>query len=76
MLPFLKDRKDGSMSSPVQTKERETDGEDDYGMLDAVAEDMLEAMHKGDKKLMKAAIEALIDHIQSLDEVQDTEEMK
>lgn len=75
MLPFLKDRHEGSMSSPVESIKREPDeGSESFEMLDAVVDDMLEAVKKNDKRLLKGALEALIEHIQSADEIQDQEE--
>jgi hypothetical protein len=68
MLPFLKERHEASVSSPVETDEK-------FGMLDAVVDDLLEAVHKKDKKMLKAALELLVEHIQEADEEQDHEEM-
>ena len=76
MLPFLKDRKEASMSGPVESQSREPDGEESYGMLDAIVEDMMDAMHGKNKKLLKGALEALIEHIQGEDEIQDENEME
>lgn len=76
MLPFLKDRHEASMSGPMEHVKREPDGEAPFEMLDAIVEDMLEAIHKKDKKLLKSTLEALLEHVQELDEVQDSEEMK
>ncbi len=73
MLPFLKNR-EGGMSGPVETIEREPDGEPEYDLLDAVAEDLLMALEKKDKKLLKEALSALIEHIQEEDHEQDQEE--
>lgn len=71
MLPFLK-KKEGAMSSPVEVIEREPDeGAEPFEMLDAVVDDMLEAMEKKDKKLLKSALEALCEHIQDMDVKQD-----
>ncbi len=67
-LPFLKNR-EGSMSGPVETIEREHD--EDFDMLDAVAGDMLDAFKKGDKGLLKSALEALVEHVQAEDMEQD-----
>ena len=75
MLPFLKNRNDGVAAGPVETAQRKPDEGSDFGTLDAVAEDFLAAIEKKDKKLLKSAFEALCDHIQSLDEVQDQEMM-
>lgn len=69
MLPFLKNKDDGVGVGPVETKRREHD--EDMDMLDAVASDVLDAVKKGDKKLLKAALEALCEHIQALDIEQD-----
>lgn len=76
MLPFLKDRNEGGASGPVESLRRETDEDklEDYGMVDAIAEDLLEAIKKGDKRLCKEALEALIEHIKEEDEIQDLEE--
>lgn len=70
MLPFLKNRSDGA-SMPVETVEREHD--EDYDMLDAVAQDVLDAVKAGDKAALKEALSAFVDHIQSQDEQQDQE---
>lgn len=75
MLPFLKDRHEGGMSGPVETIEREPDEASEYGMLDAIAEDLMEAFHKKDKKLLKDALEAFMEHIQDQDIEQDQEEL-
>jgi len=69
MLPFLKNRDDGVGVGPVETKERKHD--EDYDMLDAVAQDLLAAVEKKDVSLVKAALASLCTHIQDLDEEQD-----
>lgn len=75
MLPFLKDRHEGSMSGPVEIISRSPDnGDESYEMIDAICDDMLEAIHKKDKKLLKDALEAFMEHIQEQDEIQDEEE--
>lgn len=75
MLPFLKDKNEGGMSGPVESKQRTPDEgkEEDYGMLDAIVDDLLDAVHKKDKKLLKSSLEALIEVIQAEDEIQDQE---
>jgi hypothetical protein len=76
MLPFLKDRHEGSASGPVESIKRESDEDgEDFGMLDAIVEDMLDAFHKKDKKILKGALEALIEHIQG-EEIPDEGDMK
>lgn len=80
MLPFLKDRHEGgSMSGPVDSIKRDSDTEEkeeSFGMLDAIVEDMIDAFQKKDKKLLKGALEALIEHIQDQDQIQDKEEIE
>lgn len=72
MLPFLKNKHEGGVSMPVDVIERETDeGSDGFDMLDAVAQDFIDAIHAKDKKLLKSALEALLEHIQENDQVQD-----
>ena len=72
MLPFLKNKKEGAMSGPVEVIEREPDeGAESFEMLDAVAEDLLMGIEKKDKNLLKSALEALVEHIQAADEEQD-----
>jgi hypothetical protein len=68
MLPFLKNRQEASASSDDDPVERKPD---EVGLLDAVASDLLRAFEKKDKKLLKEALEALCEHIQSLDEAED-----
>ena len=74
-LPFLR-TKEGSASSPVETVERKADEEklDDMDMLQACAEDMIQAIEKKDVSMLKEALSALVSHIQLLDEEQDKEE--
>jgi hypothetical protein len=77
MIPFLKDRHEGGISAPVEVTIKRTHDEDpDFGMLDAIVEDMIEAIHSKNKKLLKGALEALVEHMQEQDEIQDAEEMQ
>lgn len=77
MLPFLKERHEGSASSDVDSIKRDSDeGKDSYEMMDAIVDDMLEAFNKKDKKLLKGALEALVEHIQDKDQIQDEEELE
>lgn len=69
MLPFLKNRDDGVSVGPVESKVREHD--DDYDMLDAVASDLLMAIEKKDKGLLKSALSSLCEHLKDTDEKQD-----
>lgn len=72
MLPFLKSKKEGSMSGPVDVIEREPDeGSEELDVLDAVVDDMMDALHNKDKSLLKSALEALCEYIREEDEKQD-----
>lgn len=71
MLPFLKNRDDGVGQGPVETLERKPDDGAPFDAVDAVAEDLLMAIEKKDKKLLKEALEALVSHIQDMDQEQD-----
>lgn len=66
MLPYLKHEKEsGSASSDPE------DGE--FTMLDAIAEDLLAALKKSDKTLVKTALQALCEYLQEEDQEQDEE---
>lgn len=74
MLPFLKNKEDAAIAGPVEVIEREHD--DSFDMLDAVASDILVAVDKKDKALLKEALAALCEHLQDMDEQQDEGMMK
>jgi hypothetical protein len=74
-LPFL-NKKEGSMSGPIEQLERTPDEQPDMDMLDACAHDILEAVSKKDVSMLKAALEALVSHIQDMDQTQDEQEMQ
>lgn len=71
MLPFLKNRHEASSSMPVETLERKSDDGAEFDTLDAVAHDLLEALDKKDKGMLKEALSALCEHIASQDAKQD-----
>ncbi len=73
MLPFRKNQDDGVGVGPIATIERKPDEDKEFDMVDAVAEDILMAVEKKDKALLKEALGALVSHIQDLDQEQDTE---
>lgn len=60
--------------SNTATEYRKPDSEPEYSTLDAVCEDCMHAFHTKDVKMLKAAFEALIEHIQEQDSKQDREE--
>jgi hypothetical protein len=72
-LPFLKKKDGAAASTPVEVLERKPDEDtpEDMDMLDACAEDFLQAIKMKDAKMLREALEALISHIQMLDEEQD-----
>jgi hypothetical protein len=76
MLPFLRNRDDGVGVGTVETKERKPDDGDSYDMLDAIAEDLLLAVEKKNKAMIKAALESFMDHIQAVDVEMDKEMME
>ena len=75
MLPFLKDRHEGAMSGAIDPAIKRSADEDgmDLDMLEAISADMIDAVHKKDKDLLKQCLEALCEHIQEMDEIQDHE---
>lgn len=64
MLPFLKNKQEAAMSG-------DEDETDDFGTIDAIAQDMFEAFEKKNTALLKSALGALCDYIQSEDKEQD-----
>lgn len=76
MLPFLKKSQEGGASAPVETIEREPDDGPQYGLLDSVVDDFMQAIEKKDKGLLKSALEAFKEHLQEEDENQDQQTME
>lgn len=64
MLPFLKNKQEASMAS-------DPDDAEGFSTLDAVCDDMFQAIDKKDKGLFKSALEALCDYIRAEDLEQD-----
>lgn len=74
MLPQLRRMKEGgAASSPVEHVTMGHEEGSEYGLLDAVAEDLMAAVKADDAKMLKGALEALIEHIKDQDEAQDQE---
>ena len=69
MLPFLKNNNEGAASGPPEPEVREHD--EDFDMFDAIAEDILQAIEKKDKGILKSALAAFADHLRDMDEQQD-----
>jgi hypothetical protein len=58
MLPFLKNKQEGSMSMPADPIKREPDEESDYDMLESASEDLIHAIHSKDVKAVCSALRA------------------
>ncbi len=67
MLPFLQD-KDGVIAQPLNDSEN-------FGTLDAIAKDMMEAFHKKDEHTLKLALESLCEHLKEEDSYQDQQSL-
>jgi hypothetical protein len=74
MIPFLKTKNNADVGIPIKADIIHVDNHDEYNLLDAVVEDIFEAFLKKDKRMLKMALEALIDHIKEEDEIQDAHE--
>ncbi len=67
MLPYLKNRREGSMSESSDALRRPSDEDErndekrrqPFELLDAVVDDMMEATIIRDRKLLKSALEVL-----------------
>lgn len=64
MLPFLQD-KDAVIAQGSEEKK-------EYSTVDAIAEDMMSALKKGDSSLLKSALESLCEYIKEEDISQDS----
>lgn len=62
MLPWMKQQQEASASTPA---------EPELSMLDAVAEDMMNAFKNDDLAALRAALAELCDHIATADAAQD-----
>lgn len=71
MLPFRKKADEAAASGPVETQVRKSDESEDYSLMDACAEDLMQAIETKDIKLLKEALESLVEHLRSMDEEQD-----
>lgn len=76
MLPFQKNKQDSGYSMDYKHRESDEPLEDEeYEMLDAVAEDIFTAIDNRDSKLLKDALKSLIEYIEESDEQKDRELM-
>lgn len=71
-MPFLKNREEVMGSGEEEpTYMRKPDDDDSFDIIDAIAEDMMMAIEKKDKGLLKGALEALCEYIRDEDNKQD-----
>ena len=75
-LPFLRQKNIAAANADEEPIRRKSDDGEDYEMLDAVVDDMAEAIEKKDKRMLKDALEALCEDIRHEDEEQDEGEME
>ena len=65
MLPYLKRNKDGSASSPVEAIERKPDHEENFDVMESVAQDILNALESKDAKALAEALRAAFELMDS-----------
>jgi hypothetical protein len=75
MIPAKRKTDEGAVGGPVEVQRRSPDKDEDYGVLDAVVDDLMAVLELSPEKKprLKAALESLCDHIQSQDIKQDQE---
>ncbi len=74
-LPFLKNKNKNQGGGSVVVA-KTMDHTDDEAIIDGVAQEFLDAVHKKDIKSLRAALHALVQYIQTEDQMQDKEDMK
>ena len=65
MLPFLKNRNEGSASMPAESIKREPDEGAEYDVLESAAEDLCHAIEKKDYKGAAVALRAAFELMES-----------
>lgn len=72
MLPFLKKSKEASVSAPAQTIVRESDHEEklEHEPLDIIAEELIDAVHKKDVKMVADCLHAAFEILDALPHVE------
>lgn len=73
-LPFLKKKQKFAGGGMAMQEMREPDEASDDQMLDAVADEFLQAIERKDKRALREALEALVLHIKDQDDKQDEAE--
>lgn len=74
MIPFLKKKQEASISGPVdevKMRKPDEDSQMDFDLIDAIAEDIMEALHTNNVSTLKEALIAFAEHIKEQDEIQD-----
>ena len=72
-LPYLKNKNKDGGGGPTMVKHADTTGDtmSDDELMDHVAQEMIDAIGKKDVKSFRAALHALVNHIQDMDKMQD-----
>ena len=70
MLPYLRNNKETGMVDSEETVERKPD-RDNFDIFDALADDMLKAVERRDKDMLKSVLAALCTYLENRDEDQD-----
>ena len=65
MLPWLKKQKDASASAPVESVEREPDGDEEFEPLETVAEELCQAIEKKDYGAIAEALRSAFGLLES-----------
>jgi hypothetical protein len=61
MLPFLKKSQEGSASLPIDTIKRESDDGSEFDVLEACAQDILDAVENKDVQALASALRSAIE---------------
>lgn len=61
MLPFLKNTKEGGISTPPDKIKRESDEGSDLDLLETCSQDLISAIHSKDAKGVKEALKAFFE---------------
>jgi hypothetical protein len=67
LLPFLKRNKEASASTPMETILRDHD--EDFDAMEAAGQDLIDAVHAKDAKLVAEVLKAVFELMESHDEV-------
>ena len=71
MLPFK--RNEAAVVGPVEHVQRASDKPEEMEVIDLIAEHLLKAIQKSDRKALADGLEAFMYHMRQVDEEQDQE---